>query len=158
MVQKINPHPARKCDRSPLLCIFKRCNSWESSVHFFRGPWFTSYAVQLTFLVCKRSYVLHSRILILLAFLKNYLCYLPYQSDNSYSILSFEKLILNENSSKFEHLNQHKWSEPNTHMIWWRKKKKKEKNLWVLNEEASEAQCLLRPSAPVKPNLQTERR
>ena len=35
---------------------------------------------------------------------------------------------------------------------------KKKKNLWVLNEEASEAQCLLRPSAPVKPNLQTERR
>ena len=31
--------------------------------------------MQLTFLVCKRSYVLHSRILILLAFLKNYLCY-----------------------------------------------------------------------------------
>ena len=23
-----------------LLCIFKRCNSWECSVHFFRGPWF----------------------------------------------------------------------------------------------------------------------
>ena len=25
-------------NRSPLLCIFKRCNSWECSVHFFRGP------------------------------------------------------------------------------------------------------------------------
>ena len=24
-----------------LLCIFKRCNSWECSVHFFRGPGFT---------------------------------------------------------------------------------------------------------------------
>ena len=24
---------------APLLCIFKRCNSWECSVHFFRGPW-----------------------------------------------------------------------------------------------------------------------
>ena len=23
---------------APLLCIFKRCTSWESSVHFFRGP------------------------------------------------------------------------------------------------------------------------
>ena len=31
MVQKINPHPA-------LLRIFKRCNSWECCVHFFRGP------------------------------------------------------------------------------------------------------------------------
>ena len=38
MVQKINPHPAPGCKRSPLLCIFKRCNSWECSVHFFRGP------------------------------------------------------------------------------------------------------------------------
>ena len=74
------------------------------------------------FFVCKRSYVLLSRILTLLAFLKTYLCY---QSDNSYSIVSFEKLILNENSSKFEHLNQHKWSEPNTPMIWWRKKEKR---------------------------------
>ena len=157
MVQKINPHPARKCDRSPLLCIFKRCNSWESSVHFFRGPWFTSYAVQLTFLVCKRSYVLYSRILILLAFLKNYLCYLPYQSDNSYSILSFEKLILNENSSSLNIWIINGRSQIPT---WFdgEKKKKKEKNIWVLNEEASEAQCLLRPSAPVKPNLQTERR
>ena len=25
---------------APLLCIFKRCNSWECSVHFFRGPSF----------------------------------------------------------------------------------------------------------------------
>ena len=42
MVQKINPHPAPGCNRSPppLLCIFKRCNSWECSVHFFRSPWF----------------------------------------------------------------------------------------------------------------------
>ena len=40
MVQKINPHPAQGCNRSPpLLCIIKRCNSWECSVHFFRGPW-----------------------------------------------------------------------------------------------------------------------
>ena len=39
MVQKINPHPAPGCNRSPLLCIFKRCISWECSVHFFRGPW-----------------------------------------------------------------------------------------------------------------------
>ena len=44
MVQKINPHPAPGCNRSPppLLCIFKRCNSWECSVHFFRGPWLKS--------------------------------------------------------------------------------------------------------------------
>ena len=59
---------------------------------------------------------------LLLAFLNTYSCY---QSDNSYSTLSFEKLILNENSSKFEHLNQHKWSEPNTHMIWWRKEEER---------------------------------
>ena len=39
MVQKINHHPAPGCNRSPLLCIFKICNSWECSVHFFRGPW-----------------------------------------------------------------------------------------------------------------------
>ena len=41
MVQKINPHPAPGCNRSPppLQCILKRCNSWECSVHFFRGPW-----------------------------------------------------------------------------------------------------------------------
>ena len=39
MVQKINSHPAPGCNRSPLLCIFKRCNSWECSVQFFRGPW-----------------------------------------------------------------------------------------------------------------------
>ena len=62
--------------------------------------------------------------------------YLCYQSDNSYMIvdcstLSFEKLILNENSSKFEHFNQHKWSEPNTHMIWWRKKEKKISGSWM---------------------------
>ena len=38
-VQKTNPHPAPGCNRSPtLLCIFKRCNSLECSVHFFRGP------------------------------------------------------------------------------------------------------------------------
>ena len=37
MVQKINPHPALAC--KPPLCIFKRCNSWECSVHFFRDPW-----------------------------------------------------------------------------------------------------------------------
>ena len=44
MVQKINPHPALGCNRSlhPLLCIFKRCNSWECSVHFLRGPWLHS--------------------------------------------------------------------------------------------------------------------
>ena len=37
MVQKIQP-----CGviGAPLLCIFKRCNSRECSVHFFRGPWF----------------------------------------------------------------------------------------------------------------------
>ena len=40
MVQKINPHLAPGCNRSPPLCIFKRCNAWECSVHFFRGPWF----------------------------------------------------------------------------------------------------------------------
>ena len=41
MIQTINPHPAPGCNRSPpLLCIFKRCKSWECSVHFFRGPWF----------------------------------------------------------------------------------------------------------------------
>ena len=39
MVQKINPHPAPGCNRSSVFsCIFKRCNSWECSVHFFRGP------------------------------------------------------------------------------------------------------------------------
>ena len=41
MVQKINPHIAPGCNRSPpaLLCIFKRCNSRECSIHFFRGLW-----------------------------------------------------------------------------------------------------------------------
>ena len=28
---------------APLLCIFKWCNSWECSVHFFRGPWITKH-------------------------------------------------------------------------------------------------------------------
>ena len=157
MVQKINPHPARKCDRSPLLCIFKRCNSWESSVHFFRGPWITSYAVQLTFLVCKRSYVLYSRILILLAFLKNYLCY---------HISQITRIVFCPLKNSYLmriHLSLNIWININGRSqipTWFdgEKKKKKEKNIWVLNEEASEAQCLLRPSALVKPNLQTERR
>ena len=40
MIQKINPYPALGYNRSPpLLCIFKRCNSRQCSVHFFRGPW-----------------------------------------------------------------------------------------------------------------------
>ena len=39
MVQKINPHPALGRRRiPPILCIYKRCNSWECSVHFFRAP------------------------------------------------------------------------------------------------------------------------
>ena len=41
MVQKVNSHPAPGVigAPSPLLSIFKRCNSMEWFVHFFRGPW-----------------------------------------------------------------------------------------------------------------------
>ena len=49
MVQKINPHSAPRCNRSPLLCIFKRCNSWECSVHFFRGPCTIQHSEELNF-------------------------------------------------------------------------------------------------------------
>ena len=33
---------------APLLCIFKRCSSWECSVHFFRGPWFILFNATIT--------------------------------------------------------------------------------------------------------------
>ena len=37
--KKSTPIQPRGVIGAPLLCIFKRCNSWECSVHFFRGPW-----------------------------------------------------------------------------------------------------------------------
>ena len=36
--KKSTPIQPRGVIGAPLLCIFKRCNSWECSVHFFRGP------------------------------------------------------------------------------------------------------------------------
>ena len=37
MVQK--NQPPSSVIGVPLLCIFKRCNSWKCSIHFLRGPW-----------------------------------------------------------------------------------------------------------------------
>ena len=57
MVQKINPLPAPGCNRSPsyYVCIFKRCKSWECSVHFFRGPCFRSLFLEARYSDCHLS-------------------------------------------------------------------------------------------------------
>ena len=39
--KKSTPIQPQSVIGAPLLYIFKRCNSWECSVHFFRGPWLT---------------------------------------------------------------------------------------------------------------------
>ena len=48
---------------APLLCIYKRCNSWECSVHFFRGPWFKqlSFAIVISIFI-KRYLISYSKI------------------------------------------------------------------------------------------------